>query len=508
MKKNRPLRVLHLGNIANNAYLNAKFMRKLGIEADVLCYDYYHVLSTPEWEEADVELKISKDCLSFTKKMMRGYKRPSWFIQGPFLLCYYYLKSKRNNNKLRLYFFKFLLKFSTRNKKIVQFYYPLIYKILCMTGEIISAIFRIPRRFLKLLHFLIGGNYYLVKKNQINNFRCVNESTSDLFLDGNIETTVDEFSRLFPDRPDQLNPGDLLPYSKYVSYWSEIFDYYDIIEAYGTSPILPMLSGNKPYIAFEHGTLRVFTMGNNPLHRLTAMAYRKANWAFITNGDCLEYAHKLGMINFSPMIHPVNIDQHRFKYKNEIEMIRRKFNKKILLFCPLRHDWLVKGINIYIEALPLIKKEFSDDAIIIFTEWGGEVDKSRERIKELNCELMVVWLSPLPRIKMIQYMQAADIILDQLALPHFGSTAIQGLAVGTPVIMSYRPHSTQWIAAEPAPLIEAFSPQDIVNGINLGIDDIWKAEFKVKARQWVDTYHSISLVLNKHLEIYKNLIGE
>src|SRR5260370_41290034 len=50
----RKFRVLHVGNIANNAFLNAKFLRGAGAEAEVLCYDYYHVMGTPEWEEVDL----------------------------------------------------------------------------------------------------------------------------------------------------------------------------------------------------------------------------------------------------------------------------------------------------------------------------------------------------------------------------------------------------------------------------------------------------------------------
>ena len=47
----RKLRVLHIGNIANNAYNNARIQRQYGIDADVLCHDYYHVMATPEWED-------------------------------------------------------------------------------------------------------------------------------------------------------------------------------------------------------------------------------------------------------------------------------------------------------------------------------------------------------------------------------------------------------------------------------------------------------------------------
>ncbi len=49
----RPVRVLHIGNIANNAFHNAKLQRKLGLDADVLCYDYYQLMGCPEWEDSE-----------------------------------------------------------------------------------------------------------------------------------------------------------------------------------------------------------------------------------------------------------------------------------------------------------------------------------------------------------------------------------------------------------------------------------------------------------------------
>ena len=57
----RPLRVLHIGNIANNAYNNALIQRQRGIDAYVLSFDYYHIMATPEWEDADFSGDIGDD---------------------------------------------------------------------------------------------------------------------------------------------------------------------------------------------------------------------------------------------------------------------------------------------------------------------------------------------------------------------------------------------------------------------------------------------------------------
>ena len=47
-KYNRNPRILHIGNIANNAYNNALILNSYGITSDVLCYDNYNIFSCPE----------------------------------------------------------------------------------------------------------------------------------------------------------------------------------------------------------------------------------------------------------------------------------------------------------------------------------------------------------------------------------------------------------------------------------------------------------------------------
>lgn len=95
----RPLRVLHIGNIANNAYNNACIQRKYGIEADVLCYNYYHIMGCPEWEDGSFQEQSFGAELDHFKPnwwatSLGGWSRPRWFVQGPSALCIDYLRAK------------------------------------------------------------------------------------------------------------------------------------------------------------------------------------------------------------------------------------------------------------------------------------------------------------------------------------------------------------------------------------------------------------------------------
>jgi len=93
-KLGRPLRVLHIGNIANNAYNNARIQRQYGIEADVLSYDYYHIMATPEWEDAEFEGEVDANSPNWWGTSLGGWKRPEWFVQGPAAVCLQYLRAK------------------------------------------------------------------------------------------------------------------------------------------------------------------------------------------------------------------------------------------------------------------------------------------------------------------------------------------------------------------------------------------------------------------------------
>ncbi len=101
----RRLRVLHIGNIANNAYNNACIQRRYGIEADVLCYNYYHIMGCPEWEDgsfqqSSVGVKLDAFKPDWWSTSLGGWSRPRWFVQGPSALCIDYLRAKNAGWKL------------------------------------------------------------------------------------------------------------------------------------------------------------------------------------------------------------------------------------------------------------------------------------------------------------------------------------------------------------------------------------------------------------------------
>ncbi len=102
----RAPRILHVGNIANNAYNNAKLLNEAGLDCNVLCYDYYHIMGCPEWEDADFEGAVGDHFHpQWGQVDLGGFQRPRWFVQGPLWACLRYLIAQREGHAFRADFF-------------------------------------------------------------------------------------------------------------------------------------------------------------------------------------------------------------------------------------------------------------------------------------------------------------------------------------------------------------------------------------------------------------------
>ena len=82
------LRAIHLGNIANNGYLNAKLLTCRGWSCEVVSHDYTHVMGCPEWEDADFGAdKVDEQRPDWGGVNLGNFCRPAWFIDGPLDTC-------------------------------------------------------------------------------------------------------------------------------------------------------------------------------------------------------------------------------------------------------------------------------------------------------------------------------------------------------------------------------------------------------------------------------------
>lgn len=542
----RAPRILHIGNIANNAYNNARLLNEAGLDCDVICYDYYHIMGCPEWEDADFSSNYGDQFKpDWAAARVKDFKRPRWFAQGPARNCINYLTAKRKmqvtaadyewsrlealngtrvpakswlKDKLFLlliflpFYFRSIMQrlvyvcvsrgFASKTAAICDagpiaaFSQSEIVRLLCAWGLISLA-----------LVVRIGGYplLFFVRLFGKNPFKRLEGQDETFAFDARVIKLVKHFTAVFSARKDRLSVSDVSMYRKISYQWRRLFRCYDLVQAYATDPILPMLTEKTPYIGFEHGTLRSHTQCDDPTCRLTSLAYLLADHVFITNGDCLEYARKIGVTRYTPMLHPV--DERRIaQIDGRYDELRRELGVRHIFLCTLRHDWAIKGTDQYIRALPDLAKSLGRIFRVIMTRWGADLGKSIALAESLGVADLIFWHEPLSRRKLIETLKSADILFDQIGLPHFGATAPEGIAAGIPVIMSYDPASTEWLVAESAPILTAHNVDEIVAQVLRALDPAWLADYRNRAVKWFDTHHSSRIVVQGHLDVYRTLI--
>lgn len=562
----RSPRVLHVGNVANNAYLNAKLLNARGFDCDVICHDYLHIMGCPEWEDAEFRVEgLDQGAPDWVAAGARGFKRPRWFAQGPQLLCLDYLLAKRQNKAELADLLWHQLGVLNGTVKadpdpdpelkpgwgpaLARWIDSQVLPLLATAAEPVGRIGRRAGSYLRAiashpnprervvlkLHRLlapqptyrqqlldvlivpaalgfVGGVKWGGRLASYFRNRGVHAASADVApierVDPTMERTlkvIQRFKEIFPERKDQLSLEDCVPYHGVIERWGELFGYYDVVQAYATCVMYPLLAGFRDYVGFEHGTLRDFTLANSPVARLTSLGYQTARHSLITNGDCLAYAQKIKVASAIPMIHPIDDDRLR-ALDGDPAGIRRRHGVRHLFFCPLRHDWAVKGTDQYIRALPGIVRLIGPDFKVLMTKWGSQLEQSIELARELGVLEQIAWIDPLSRAEMVRLQKSVDIIFDQIALPHFGATAPQAIATGTPVIMSYDPAYTEWIIPQPAPILAAWNPEEVVTAVGQALDPGWRAEYRTRAQQWYSTHHSSSVVVDILSRVYRDII--
>lgn len=500
LKHGRPLRVLHLGNIANNAYLNSKLLREVGVDSDVLCYDYNHIMGCPEWEECDLQGHWGDDFHPNWKGAgVVAYRKPRWFYHGRLTGCLMRIRFKYGSKSDWVRIALHALYFHGR--RVVGF---------------------VRRRLGMPLREGLRGLIQATPPNTQDLFRnCAQLVTR---CSASLQNSLAALSRkkdkaltLPLDLSTASKRGDISPFIVISSQMANVFDHYDIIQGYATDPIYPYLLRTRPYVAFEHGTIRSIPFQNNITGMLTANAYQSADHCFITNCDNILAAQRLGLKSFSFIPHPVNED---FLEPDETSLRLRDSlltttSSRFLVLHPSRQHWSSerhpdweKGNDRFIEGFAKFLARTDGRAAAVMVEWGKYVNESKQLIKQLGISDRIVWVQPLPNRPFIRYIHACDAIADQFHLGAFGSLTPKALACAKPTLVHLNHELHAWAFSEMPPVLNVREPDEIAEALS----EIYKSpdrarDIGTQSQLWYQKYHSNKAIRNELINCYKTILS-
>ena len=545
----RKIKVLHIGNIANNAYNNAKLLAEVGFSCDVICYDYYHVMGCPEWEDADFENTLADDFAPDWQDLdLNGFKRPKWFVQGPLNLCLAYLCEKNSGNlrnashlwrALGLYnrtqsansfrvnlSLNFLLP-RIRYSRIVVLLYQfatfeqdqltaaLMKRIQSLLGEdsarSIVRIIVISRD--AVLSLLMQFRYIY---HRISRFDSVKgkQFSSDKIRPPGYEHLIKKWINNFPAGFNRPTRKDLMAFRN-IEEWTRLLSYYDIVIGYSTDPVFPMLV-NVPYFAFEHGTLRHIPYKNDVQGRLAAAAYHEADHVFVTNFDCVATAERLVGKRYTFINHPFD-DQHGQNVKGGLEqrkLLQLKLDADFLFFFPTRQDWVEgtgyadKANDIFIRAIAKLRASGYRVGVVC-CNWGGNVEESKNLISELRLDRYVEWVPTLPIIPFERMCKAVDIVADQFKLGAFGGVVFKAMAVGAPILSYLNEDLLRAQYSVLPPVINCSTVDDIFDQMQWLIrNPNALREIGRQSKQWITDHHAKGDTLDLQISQFRKLLED
>ena len=451
------MRVLHVGNVANNGYLNAKLLNAAGIECDVLAYAHYHSMGCPEWEDSDFAGgPVDESRPDWGSVDLRGFRRPRWFAHGPIGDAVAYLEARRSG--------------SARE--------PLLWRWLNFRRELITA-----QRWA-----------WLRERRQSSRAPATAVAADRSASDGDAYTRHRGF--------------DLAPMTR-------LFRHYDVVHAYGAEPILPLLCGTHPYVAFEHGTIRSLPFEDSVEGRLTAQAYREADAVLITNADNQAAAERLGIVRYRFVPHPVNeIVPDAGAVASLRDELKQRLNADFLLFHPSRQHWgpernphLEKGNDRLVDGLHVFLGE-RPRAAAVFVKWGQRQAETRALLADRGIADRILWIDPVPGPALARYMAASDVVADQFFLGAFGAITPRALFLGTPPLLHLDADAHRWCFPEPPPVLNASHPREIAAVLTRAFDDVARlSDLGRRGREWYARYHSTEVVRQTLAETYRAVVA-
>ena len=546
-KFGRRPRILHIGNVANNAYQNAKLLNSLGADCDVICHNYYHIMGCPEWEDADFSATALDDARpDWATVDLNGFRRPKWFAQGPTMFCLDYLLSRRTKNRKETKYWLFLSTFNkTANVSALGVFGRMerqSRRVLNFVNRRISMLFeprdvlleririRLARKGVDisrgrgrwshavLVAVVLASATVLRLVAAPYRFARMFYAGRQSALDRWIAHLESEFRRLFPERSDAFARRDLqlesIDYK--LNKWSTLLGQYDLVHAYATDGIFPLLVG-KPYTAFEHGTLRDIPFNKTPQGRCCALSYRLAQHVLITNADNRIAAQSLGIRRYSFVPHMVN--ESFLPDARSRQELQRKLHEDLaspfVVFCPSRQHWRAekrlegdKGNDILLGGFAKFVKEREPKAKALLVKWGTTIEQSMKLIERLGIGANVVWLSPQPHPAMMRLICGSDLIADQFVIGAFGNIMPKALFCGRPALMYLDEGMHAWCFESMPPIVNARSAEEVYAGFRKVYEDgAFVGDLIARGREWYAKYHSNTRVAEILMDVYQDVLS-
>ncbi|MDP4092263.1 MAG: glycosyltransferase [Bacillota bacterium] len=284
---------------------------------------------------------------------------------------------------------------------------------------------------------------------------------------------------------------------------------YDIVQLSG-APISMGIFCPKPYVVFPTGgDLFISPFEENLFGFLMRAGYKSARKLLFCETNYPEYIRRLN-VNAECRFAPMMIDTDTYS-PGEQENIRKQWCSKnggrrfILSVC--RQSWEWKGNDRLIKAFYKFSCDHPEWRLVIM-EWGPDVNKTKVLISQLGIEEKIIWQKLCSKLLLRKYQQVANLVADQFVMEGYGTSVLESLAAGKPVLMNLEKSNNvnEYLAEEP-PFIRAKSTEEIYNCLCRIVNETFLEEYSTKGLKWLNKVHGYQEVYVNYVTSYLDALN-
>lgn len=225
--------------------------------------------------------------------------------------------------------------------------------------------------------------------------------------------------------------------------------------------------------------------------RLQRDGLRRSELVLLSDPRFVPFAERLGLAD-SSMFVPFVLDTEKFVPGEEPELRRELLgtDEGVLVFVPSRQDWRWKGSDRILRGFA--EASAGDPGVrLVCAGWGADRERSQALVEELGITGRTVLLpNALSKGRLVRYLHAADVVIDQVVLGSYGTSAIEAMSCARPVIMHLDPERFEGRFAELPPVCGAESAEDVSRELRALIGQPrLREDLGAKGRRWVVENH-------------------
>lgn len=286
----------------------------------------------------------------------------------------------------------------------------------------------------------------------------------------------------------------------------------DFLIVCGVQATIMAYVSDKPYVIWPHGSDIRLAAGIGyklnwwpkgwlaELRRwLLKQAYNQA--LFIGSHDPLGIGGHLGAVEYPIRYFPIPLPRHKKpEQAQRLKILSTCFDRfqlsvpldKVYLFIPSRIDYYWKGTDRLINAIKTIRPT---NLHFIFSGWGGDYKQAKLALADIP-KIATFLPCSLSKPLLYQMFTSVDLVIDQFLLGSYGTSAVEAMSCGSPVMMYINEKAFLEKGWLPPPVINVSSEQDIRQALtDLDVGNLDLDVISQNIQKWFALTHEESVAV-------------